>query len=94
MHTAPCPSTICLSRPLHQRLLDSAADTLRSLRAAWARRVEERRLERELDAMADMNELLLRDIGAPEWVIARAGARREMQQQELRELHQWRRGFE
>ncbi|HEY0859219.1 MAG TPA: hypothetical protein VGE16_19275 [Albitalea sp.] len=93
MNTACCPTTIPLTRPLHQRLLDAAADGLHSLRREWQRHAEERRLERELDAMADMNELLLRDIGAPEWLIARAGERREMERQELRQLHQWQRNF-
>ncbi len=93
MNTACCPTTIPLTRPLHQRLLDDAVDRLHTLRRAWRSQAEERRLRRELDALADMNELLLRDIGAPEWLIARAGARREMQQQELRDLHQWQRNF-
>lgn len=93
MTTACCPTTIPLSRPLHQRLLDAAIDKLHTLRRAWRRRAEDRRLERELDAMADMNELLLRDIGAPEWLIARAGERREVQRHELQELRQWQRNF-
>ena len=32
--------------------------------------------EHELQAMRDMNELLLRDIGAPDWMVANASMRR------------------
>jgi hypothetical protein len=41
--------------------------------------------------MADMNELLLRDIGAPDWMIAEASARREVDRQQLVEMYQGRR---
>jgi hypothetical protein len=50
---------------------------------AWDVRLQRRRLEIETRALADMNELLLRDIGAPDWMIAEAAARREVDRQQL-----------
>jgi hypothetical protein len=87
MQNPTCPSTIALSRPLLDRWLDQATESLAGLRAAWQRRNERRRRERELDAVADMNELLLRDMGAPEWIIAQASARRESDRQRVLEAH-------
>ena len=71
-----CTTTIPLARPLHQRALDALADTWRSWQAARQRRRTRRRAEHELQAMRDMNELLLRDIGAPDWMVANASMRR------------------
>jgi hypothetical protein len=84
--TACCAETIHLTRPWHERLLDSAADGLKLLQAAWRRRAERRKLERDLDALADMDELLLRDIGAPDWLIGQAAVRRDSDRQRLMEL--------
>jgi hypothetical protein len=79
MNTTTCPSNIALYRPWHQRMLDrSIADALGALRSAWNESVRRRRERRELDAVADMNELLLRDIGAPDWMVADAAARRDV----------------
>jgi hypothetical protein len=80
MNTASCcPSLIPLSRPLHRRLLDGVAQTWFELLGAWRRHAEVRRQRREADAVADMNELLLRDVGAPDWLIAEAEARRNVE---------------
>ena len=84
--TTCCATTIPLSRPLHERLLDQVSDWLKPLQAAWRRRAERRRLERDLEAVADMDELLLRDIGAPEWMINQAAVRRSSEGQRLMEL--------
>src|ERR1043165_2594050 len=72
MQTPTFPSTIPLTRPLHDRLFEQLARVFDAMRSAWHRRNERRRLERELEGVADMNELLLRDMGAPEWIIAQA----------------------
>jgi len=39
-----------------------------------------------LEAIADLDELLLRDIGAPDWLIGQAAVRRESDRQRLLEL--------
>jgi len=86
MQTTSCASLIPLHRPWHQRLLDySMADAMRSLAAAWQRHAQHRREQRELAAVAEMNELLLRDIGAPDWMVAEAAARRESERVRLDE---------
>jgi hypothetical protein len=79
---------IPLSRPLHDKLIDAVADTLKALQLAWRERLERRRVERELDAVADMNEVLLRDIGAPEWMISKAAAQRDIDRTRLLQAYQ------
>jgi hypothetical protein len=86
-----CPTTIHLYRPLHVRALERLAEILYAAAEAWEARVARRRYEIESRAMADMNELLLRDIGAPDWMIAEASARREVDRQQLVEMYQGRR---
>jgi hypothetical protein len=88
MHNPTCPSTIPLSRPWPDKLLLAALDAFNDLGTRWRARVERRRREQELDAVADMNELLLRDIGAPEWMIAQANVRREADRQRMLEMQQ------
>lgn len=84
---------IRLGRSLPERVLVDVADALdrqlRGLLAAWRAHAESRRVQREFDAVSDMNEALLKDIGAPEWLITQAAVRRESQRQQLLELHQW-----
>lgn len=86
MNTTCCAATIPLSRPWHERALDRIGDGLRRMHAAWRRHAEARRRERELQALADLDELMLRDIGAPEWMIQQAGVRRDSQRQRLDEM--------
>jgi hypothetical protein len=81
--TTTCPTTIKLYRPMHVRLLQVVGDALVAMATAWDVRLQRRRLEIETRALADMNELLLRDIGAPDWMIAEAAARREVDRQQL-----------
>ena len=87
MQTQTCSTVIPLSRPLHDKLFDAVGEALQALRTAWRRRLERRRVVRELDAVADMNDLLLRDIGAPEWMISQAMVRREADRQRQLEVH-------
>ena len=69
-------TTISLARPLHQRALGALADAVRAWRNGRRRRAALRRAARELQAVRDMNDLLLRDIGAPDWMVADAHERR------------------
>ena len=87
MQTQTCSPVIPLSRPLHDKLLDAVGEAWQALRTAWRRRLERHRVERELDAVADMNDVLLRDIGAPEWMISQALVRREADRQRQLEVH-------
>ena len=50
---------------------------LRALVALWRSRLERRRQIRAFDGLADMNEHLLRDIGASDWSMSRAATRTE-----------------
>ncbi len=81
--TTTCPTTVTLWRPLHVRLLEALGDKLYAWSDAWESYVAKRRLARALEGIADMNEALLRDIGAPDWMIAQASARREIDRQQL-----------
>ena len=89
MHAQPFMTTIHLSRPLHGRVVAWLADGMSRLRNAWRRGQARRRAQHELAAVADMNELLLRDIGAPEWMIADAATRRDAHELRLYELQNW-----
>ena len=81
--TTTCPSTIRLYRPMHVRLVQVLGDALLAMASAWDVRLQRRRNDIETRAIADMNEALLRDIGAPDWMIAEASARRELDRQQL-----------
>ena len=78
-----CQSTIQLYRPMHVRLLQAIGDALLAMASAWDVRLQRRREDIETRAIADMNEALLRDIGAPDWMLAEASARREIDRQQL-----------
>jgi hypothetical protein len=87
MQSTSFPSLISLQRPWHQRVLDlSMADAFRIVRSAWQQYVQRRRELQELAAVAEMNELLLRDIGAPDWMVAEAAARHDVERLQLNEL--------
>lgn len=86
MTTAPCTTTIRLSRPLHERVLDRLTHLLRSAASSWRASAERRRTEREVEAVADLSETMLRDIGAPSWMVAHAAARRDAQEMKMFEL--------
>ncbi len=75
MSSNACLSPVPLVRPFHVRARDTAADILQAIGRAWRRRSDARRRRRELQAVADMNRLLLRDIGVPEEVIEEAELR-------------------
>lgn len=81
------PRPTSLVRPLAQR----AADGWQVLKAWWNERARQRREAREIEIAADLNEAMLRDIGAPDWLLAQAEARREAH---LQRLHEARLGLE
>ncbi len=58
----------------------------------WSAHRSRLRQSREFEWIADMNADTLRDIGAPDRVIAESMARRELQRSRLWELRQWRDG--
>ena len=76
MNTVSRPSTIRLSPALHRRVAAAAGDAMRALWIAWRSGVQRRREERAIEPVGAMNEALLRDIGAPDRLIAEAAARR------------------
>jgi hypothetical protein len=79
--TAPLPRTIVLSRPWPRRWWHAVAEAWQRAREAAAERRRERELARaqawEPGAVAGLDDHVLRDIGAPDWVRAEAAARRE-----------------
>ena len=82
MNTVACASRVIpLSRPWHQRWRSAVAEALQSLRAAWtASRGDspEERIEAwDPQAVAELDDHVLRDIGAPDWVRVEAAVRRE-----------------
>ncbi|WP_280151275.1 hypothetical protein [Piscinibacter sp. XHJ-5] len=86
MTTAPCTTTLRLSRPLPERVLDRITQMLRGAASAWRAHAERRRAEREFEAVAQLNETMLRDIGAPSWMVAQAAARRDVHEMRMFEL--------
>lgn len=79
--TACLPRTIPLARPWPSRWWHAMAEGLRSLLTAWAEARRERLQERiqawDPQAVAGLDDHVLRDIGAPDWVRAEAAVKRE-----------------
>lgn len=75
------PRSIPLVRPPLQRL----ADGWLAVKAWWIARAKQRREAREIEIAAELNDAMLRDIGAPDWLLAQAESRREAQLQRLQE---------
>ena len=86
MTVSSYPSTIALSRGLHQRLLDGIVRLLRAVMSASRARAERRRASRGLQSLTELDEVMLRDIGAPPWMVADAAARRDAHEMRLFEL--------
>ena len=78
MNALPSQSSVSLSRPLGERVLSELRRALRAagiLRALWRDSRARSREARAVAAIADMNEHMLRDIGADDRLIAHAVAR-------------------
>jgi len=82
----PTPSLILLSRPLYVQLAESFTALLRRVAAALRERAERREAERQIETLAEMDAVILRDIGAPAWMVNRAAERRDAQEMRLFEL--------
>ena len=95
-HIRNSEPTPCTARPCRKRCrcpgrcsnaspmtLEAALAGLRALRARWQHSAAQWRAERELEAAIEMGDSTLNDIGAPDWLRARAAARRESQLQRL-----------
>ena len=72
---------VVLSRPLANRFVEGLADALgaalRRLQGGWRRYQAYRAEMRAFNAIAHLNQHVLKDIGAPHGLIAQASARRE-----------------
>src|SRR5438093_938928 len=78
MNSQPLQPSILLSRSLTERVVSGVGKALRAagiLRVHWRDSRARRREARAVDAIADMNAHMLRDIGAHDRLIAHAAAR-------------------
>ena len=78
MNAPPSQPSVILSRSLSERLVSEFAKALRAagtLLALWYDKRARRREVRVVDAIADMNEHMLRDIGLADQVISHAAIR-------------------
>jgi hypothetical protein len=78
MNSQPLQPTLLLSRSLTERIVSGVGKALRAagiLRVHWRDSRTRRREARAVDAIADMNAHMLRDIGAHDHLIAHAAAR-------------------
>jgi uncharacterized protein YjiS (DUF1127 family) len=75
--------SVLLSRPLSERVVSEVGKALRgagAVLALWRNHRARNRDARAVDAMTDMNEHMLRDIGAPDRLISHAAARSDADQ--------------
>jgi uncharacterized protein YjiS (DUF1127 family) len=80
MNAHPSQPSVLLSRPLTERVASEFGKALRAagaLLALWRVNRARSRDVRAVDAMTDMNEHMLRDIGAPDRLISHAAMRRD-----------------
>jgi hypothetical protein len=78
--------SVLLSRPLTERVVSEVGKALRAAGAVlvlWPIHRARSRDVRAVDAMTDMNEHMLRDIGAPDGLISHAAARRDADHRRL-----------
>ena len=74
--TSQAYSSTALSSPL-RRPAASVGNVLRTMAALYRNRLERRRQIQAFDGIAQMNEHLLKDIGALDWLISRTATRIE-----------------
>jgi uncharacterized protein YjiS (DUF1127 family) len=80
MNAYPSQPSVLLSRPLTERVFSEVGKAVRAagaVLALWRNHRARSRDVRAVDAMTDMNEHMLRDIGAPDRLISHAAARRD-----------------
>ena len=84
MNCNEATSPLSVSPPLTQRIVGEVFDGLRAAQLAvagvWKRRGGAPVDDRAFVSIANLDEHTLKDIGAPDWLIARAAERREAQQ--------------
>jgi uncharacterized protein YjiS (DUF1127 family) len=71
------PSSTVLSGPLLGPAAARVANLFRTIAALYRNHLERRRQRRAFDGIAEMNDNLLKDIGALDWLISRGAARVE-----------------
>lgn len=86
-----CTEANLSSGPAH-RPFNPVAQLWQSIAARWAAHLERERKAHEFDFAKEMSADALRDIGAPEPMIAQARERQDAREQHLFELRQWRDG--
>jgi hypothetical protein len=74
--TYQSPSSAALSSPL-RGLAAGVGNVFRTIAARYRNHLERRRQIRAFDGIAEMNEYLLKDIGALDWIISRTATRIE-----------------
>jgi uncharacterized protein YjiS (DUF1127 family) len=86
MNAYPSQPSVLLSRPLTERVVSEVGKAVRAagaVLALWRNHRARSRDVRAVDAMTDMNEHMLRDIGAPDRLISHAAARRDADHRRL-----------
>jgi hypothetical protein len=87
MKSQAAPPRLVLTRPLIGRTLALAGDVLRaaasSLLARWRDHTARSRQARTFDDIVDLNAHMLKDIGAPSWLVSRPVTRRDAQYERL-----------
>ena len=76
MSSQPSSSTV-LSSPLPGPAAARVANRFRTIAALFRNHLERRRQKRAFDGIAEMNDYLLKDIGALDWLISRGATRVE-----------------
>ncbi|MGY4830418.1 hypothetical protein ACVNIS_17745 [Sphaerotilaceae bacterium SBD11-9] len=83
-------TTTCPSQPASSP--HPVAQLWHGIAARWAAHLEAARKAREFSFVADLSADTLRDIGAPEEMVAQAQERSDSRQQRMLDLRQWRGG--
>ena len=82
MNCNQATSPLVVSAPLTERVAADVLDALHSAALAvaglWKKNAAPRG-EHAFDSIAHLNEYTLKDIGAPDWLVARAAERRDAQ---------------
>ena len=76
MNTSPNQMSLSPSRPLTERVVAEVCEALGAMQTAfspfWRRSAVDRDERRRYDAVAELSAHVLKDIGAPHWLIANA----------------------
>ncbi len=81
MNCNEATSSLMVSRPLTERIVGEVFDALRSAALAaaglWSQPSVSGVDERAFESIANLDEHMLKDIGAPHWLVARAADERD-----------------